>query len=231
MTYQPRKLSEITDMPEDDFHAAMERVDWQEFHRNPEEALKAAGVRLRPNITFQFVASMEEAGQLPANVVPLMAPQPVLFHSNPSLNPRRLEEITDMAPTEFTEAMARVDWAELARDQKGALQKAGVQLKEGVSFQLVDTMEEASRLPRDKVALFRPRSGERELSEEELETIAGGAFRENFSYMVKNQVVDPIVMNVLQPWQEFTDKVSEHLSNPNHGRRSKFSPTTAHVDI
>ena len=67
-----RKLSECTDMTEEQFHECLKRVDMKAFIENPTQALIDAGVTLKKEVTLKFVETEEEANALPVNVFPLI---------------------------------------------------------------------------------------------------------------------------------------------------------------
>lgn len=69
------KLSECSDMTENEFNQCLVRVNEKAFMENPTQALIDAGVRLKEGVTLKFVENEEEAKLLPSNVFPLIHPQ------------------------------------------------------------------------------------------------------------------------------------------------------------
>jgi hypothetical protein len=69
-----RKISDFTDMSNEELQACFKKVNMEEFIKDPTQALIAVGATFKPGITFKFVENETEINNLPSNVIPLRKP-------------------------------------------------------------------------------------------------------------------------------------------------------------
>ena len=85
-----------------------------------------------------------------------------------------LKPETVMTQEQLLECLERVDMKVFMQNPTQALIDAGATLKEGSTFQFVDTEEEANALPENVFPLLRTSRSAEELSDDDLDQVAGG---------------------------------------------------------
>lgn len=68
-------MSDFTPMSKEDFERCLNKVNVEQFSKDPTKALNDAGITFRKGVTCQFVETEEESHALPANVIPLKRPE------------------------------------------------------------------------------------------------------------------------------------------------------------
>lgn len=89
-------------------------------------------------------------------------------------NLHKLSECTDMTEEKFQECLNQVDMNAFLENPTQALIDAGVTLKKGITFKLVETEEAANALSANVFSIMRTQKINKELSLEDLDGVAGG---------------------------------------------------------
>jgi hypothetical protein len=89
-------------------------------------------------------------------------------------NPHILFECADMTEENFQECLEIMDMKAFMDNPTQALIDAGVTLKKGITLQFVETEEAANALPANVFPLMRTQKESGELSEGDLDKVAGG---------------------------------------------------------
>lgn len=105
------------------------------------------------------------------------------------INLEKLSEYTDMTKEQLQESIERLDMKTFLENPTQAMIDAGVTLKEGFIFKLVETEEEANALPANEIPLMRSKNNEA-LSMENLDKVAGGRGFSDGYYRARSQGFD-----------------------------------------
>jgi hypothetical protein len=110
--------------------------------------------------------------------------------------PKRLSDCTDMSEEQFQQCFKRIDMKMFIENPTQALIDVGITLKNGASFKIVESDEEASTLPDNVFPLMRTQKNNELLSMEELDKVAGGGL--NISTADMNKMIETLGDNC--PW-------------------------------